>query len=164
MERILQKYIEPLSDGELNYLIKTEAADRVRFFRVYLFLMGLAVMVSFGGVFFYVDDTVHNGFTTLHFLFSTGVLLAIINISTWLTWIIFHRNIQLDIRYKTKTTERTQVNKKLCIEKTRACYCYIDSKIKHCIEVNYFDYLRLNAGDEICIEYATRSKMYLGYY
>jgi hypothetical protein len=43
-------------------------------------------------------------------------------------------------------------------------FFYLSSAIKLSIEVEEYDYRRLEKGDEVNIEYTTFSQMYLGYF
>ena len=72
--------------------------------------------------------------------------------------------MQWDIRDRTKTIEISHVTRKLHVVAKNAYYFYIDSLIKLSIEVCPEDYYRINEGDEVCIEYTTHSKNYLGYF
>ena len=45
-----------------------------------------------------------------------------------------------------------------------AWYFYLDSRVKLSIEVSQDDYYNIDEGDEVCIEYTTHSKQYLGYF
>jgi hypothetical protein len=95
---------------------------------------------------------------------SAGILLALSSFSTYVTYRINLRKIQLDINDGTKTIEISHVTRKLYFPSQNTYFVYLDSKIKMSIEVKYEDYLRLGEGDEVCIEFTTHSRQYLGYF
>jgi len=92
------------------------------------------------------------------------VLLSISMFSTYVTYRINLRKIQLDINDGTKTIETNRITRKVYVRTKNTCYFYIDSKITMSIEVSVNDFERMNEGDEVSIEYATHSGLYLGYF
>jgi heme/copper-type cytochrome/quinol oxidase subunit 3 len=98
------------------------------------------------------------------FFFTAGILLFISSFATYVTYRINLRRVQLDIRDKTKTIEISHVMRKLQIPAKNTYHLYIDSTIKLSIEVSYEDYVRMAVGDEVCIEFTTHSREYLGYF
>ena len=85
-------------------------------------------------------------------------------VTTYIAYRTYPRKTQLDIQEKTKTIEKIHIVKKVHIATRDTYHFYIDSKIKLSIEVSHEDYLLLNVGDEVSIEYTTHSREYLGYF
>jgi hypothetical protein len=81
-----------------------------------------------------------------------------------MTYRVYLRNVQRDIKNKTKTIETCMVTKKLFVATSGSYYFYIASAVKLNIEVTIDDYEMIQEGDEINIEYTTYSKQYLGYF
>ena len=160
----VKRYIEPLDDGELKFLEKKESKERSQYYKVFQLLMFLSFIIPFAGAWYRAYDGAPNAFSGTKFFFTAGVLLSISSVSTYITYRINLRKVQLDIQDRTKTIEISHIIRKLHIAAKNTYYFYIDSKIKLSIEVSYNDYERMSAGDEICIEYTTHSRQYLGYF
>jgi uncharacterized membrane protein len=164
MSTEIQRYREPLDHNELLFLEKRETKDRKTYFRVYRLLMILSFVIPFVGAWYRAYDGAPNAFSPIRFFFSAAVLLGISSLATYITYRVNLRNIQLDLKEQTKTIETSQISRKLFVLARNTCYFYITSHVKMSIEVSADDYERLNEGDEISIEYATHSKLYLGYF
>ncbi len=160
----LQKYIEPLNESELTFLIKKEARERRQYYKTFRMLMILSFIIPFAGAWYRAADGAPNAFSPTKIFFSAGVLLSICSVSTYLTYRINLKRVQQDIHDRTKTIELSPITRKLHISMKNAYYFYIDSAVKLSIEVtpDFFD--SLNEGDEVCIEYTTHSQLYLGYF
>lgn len=164
MVRELKRYTEPLEVDELSFLEKKESKDRSQYYRVYQLLMFLSFIIPFAGAWYRATDGAPNAFSPTKFFVSAGILLFISTLSTYMTYRINLRRIQLDIVDKTKTIEISHVTSKLYFPSQSTYFFHIDSKIRMSIEVSYEDYVRLGEGDEVAIEYTTHSKQYLGYF
>jgi len=160
----IQQYIEPLDYTELQFLEKKELKDRGQYYRVFRLLMLLSFIIPFAGAWYRAYDGAPNAFSAVKFFVTAGVLLSISSVSTYLTYRVNLKKIQQDIHYKTKTIEISHVTRKLHIPAKDAYHFYIDSNVKLSIEVTAADFERLNTGDEVCIEYTTHSRQYLGYF
>lgn len=160
----LQRYTEPLELEELIFLEKKESTERKQYFKVYRLLMFMSFLIPFIGSWYRATEGAANAFSYLRFFVSAGILLFISSFATYLSYYVYLRKIQLDLRYKTKTIETNHITRKLYVATKKAYYFYIDSAIKLSIEVAYSDYTRLKEGDEVSIEYSTHSKLYLGYF
>ena len=160
----LQQYIEPLAPDELKFLTDKEQKDRKQYFRVFDLLMLLSFIIPFAGAWYQAYDGAPNAFSPFRYFFSVGVLLSLSTFSTYVTYRVNLRKIQLDIRDSTKTVETNRITRKVYVGTKKACYFYIDSKITMSIEVSMNDFERLAEGDEVSIEYATHSGLYLGYF
>jgi hypothetical protein len=160
----LQRYVEPLNSDELKFLERKESTERAQYYKVFQLLMILSFIIPFVGAWYRAYDGAPNAFSTTKFFFTASVLLFISSFSTYLTYCVNLRKVQLDLRDRTKTIEVSHVTRKLQIPSKKAYYLYIDSTIKLSIEVSYEDYVLRNEGDEVCIEYTTHSKLYLGYF
>jgi hypothetical protein len=160
----LQRYIEPLEIAEVQFLEKKELRDRSHYYKTYRLLMFLSFIIPFAAAWYRAYDGAPNAFSAPKFFAGAGVLLSISTFSTYITYRINLRKIQLDIRQRTKTIETSHIVRKLYVATKNAYYFYIDSKVKLSIEVSGNDYERMKEGDEISIEYTTHSKQYLGYF
>ncbi len=160
----LQRYTEPLEAEELAFLERRESKDRSQYYKVFQLLMFLSFIIPFAGAWYRATDGAENAFSPIKFFVSAGILLFISSISTYITYRVNLRRIQLDITDNTKTIEISHVKQKIYFPSSGTYYVYIDSKIKMSIEVKYEDYVRLAEGDEVSIEYTTHSKQYLGYF
>jgi hypothetical protein len=160
----LVRHIEPLEAEELEFLEKKESKDRTVYYRVFQLLMLLSFIIPFAGAWYRAADGMENAFSPIRFFAAAGTLLALSSVSTYITYRVNLRRIQLDIAGKTKTVEISHVTKKIYFPSKGAYYFYIDSQIKMSIEVSHEDYVLAKEGDEVCIEYTTHSKQYLGYF
>ncbi len=158
MRKELKKHMEPLEAEELAFLEQKESKDRSQYYRVFQLLMFLSFIIPFAGAWYRATDGSPNAFSPIKFFVAAGTLLSISSISTYVTYRVNLRKIQLDISHKTKTIEVSHVTSKLYFPSKSAYYFHIDSPIKMSIEVSYEDYARLGEGDEVCIEYTTYSK------
>jgi len=160
----VQRYQEPLDSSELGFLEKKEATERNQYYKVYRLLMFLSFVIPFAGAWYRAADGMPDAFSKTKFFFTAGLLLSISTFATYLTYRVNLRRIQLDIRDKTKTIEVSHVTRKLYLDVKKAYYFYTDSKVKLSIEVSASDYDNIHEGDEVCIEYTTHSRQYLGYF
>ena len=160
----LQRHIEPLGVSELTFLENKESKERNQYYKTFRMLMIMCFIIPFAGAWYRATDGAPNAFSKSKFFFAAGVLLSISSIATYITYRVNLRKLQLDLKDKTKTIEVNHVTRKLHVAAKDAWYFYLDSRIKLSIEVSYEDYQRIGEGDEICIEYTTHSKQYLGYY
>jgi hypothetical protein len=126
--------------------------------------MFLSFIIPFAAAWYRAYDGAPNAFSPAKFFAGAGVLLFISSFSTYVTYRVNLRKIQLDIRHKTKTIETSHITRKLYIGTKNSYHFYLDSKVKLSIEVSDSDYERMNEGDEVSIEYTTHSKQYLGYF
>lgn len=149
---------------ELIFLENKELKERGQYYKVYKWLMFLSFLFPFIGAWYRATEGAPNAFSMTRFFFSAALLLSISTIATYLSYRIYLRKVQLDLRFKTKTIERNHITRKLFVAPKKAYYFYIDSAIKMSIEVSFTDYELLKEGDEVSIEYATHSKFYLGYF
>lgn len=164
MLRELKKYTEPLEAEELAFLEKKESKDRNLYFRVFQLLMFLSFIIPFAGAWYRAADGMENAFSPVRFFSAAGTLLFLSSLSTYLTYRVNLRRVQLDIVDKTKTIEVSHVTRKTYFPAREEYFFYIDSSVKMSIEVSSEDYTRMKEGDEVCIEYTTHSKQYLGYF
>ena len=160
----LIKYHEPLEYSELVFLEKKEAKERKVYYKVYQILMFMSFILPFAGAWYRAYDGAPNAFSPSKFFVSAGILLFISTFSTYTTYRVNLRKVQMDIRDRTKTVEISHITRKLYLAVKDTYYFYIDSRIKLSIEVSANDYEHMNEGDEVAIEYTTHSKMYLGYF
>ena len=70
----------------------------------------------------------------------------------------------MDLLAQVKVIEVNQITRKQYMPQNNTYYFYIQSPARLSIEVTQQDFYRLNEGDEVSIEYALHSKLYLGYF
>jgi hypothetical protein len=160
----LQRHTEPLSENELHFLFVKERRERKQYYRVFRLLMIVSFVMPFITAWYRAAEGAPNAFSKMKFFVTATVLLFISVSSTYITYRVNLRKVQLDLKYRTKTIDINRITKKLYIATKNACYLYIDSGIKLSIEVSVADFERLNEGDEVSIEYTTHSRQYLGYF
>ena len=160
----LQRYTEPLDNSELSFLVRKEQKDRKQYYRVFDLLMVLSFIIPFAGAWYKAYDGAPNAFSAFRYFLSVGGLLFVFSLSIYVTYRINLYKVQLDIRDRIKTIETNHITRKVSIAANNTCYFYIDSKVKLSIEVSVTDYERMKEGDEVSIEYATHSGLYLGYF
>ncbi len=164
MSQAIAPYTEPLTPDEFSFLKKKEATERSQYYKVFRMLMFLSFIIPFAGAWYRAYDGAPNAFSATKFFFTAGILLFISSFSTYMSYRYNLRKLQQDIRNGTKTIETSHVTRKLYIPSKDAYYFYITSRNKLSIEVSADDYNNLGEGDEVCIEYTTYSRLYLGYF
>ena len=160
----LQQHTEALEVSELQFLIEKEQKDRKQYYRVFDLFMLLSFIIPFAGAWHRAYNGAPNAFSPLRYFLSVGVLLSLSSFSTYVTYRVNLHKVQKDIKNRTKTIQTNHITRKVSIPARNACYFYIDSKIKLSIEVSAADYENMKVGDEVSIEYATHSGLYLGYF
>ncbi len=157
-------YHEALNESELVFLERKEARERRTYYKVYRVLMFMSFLMPFAGAWHRAYIGAPNAFSAFRYFFITGILLFICTFATFVTYRINLRQVQLDIKHKTKTIEVNHITRKLYVAAKNTYHFYIDSRIKLSIEVSANDYEHMKEGDEVAIEYTTHSKLYLGYF
>ena len=160
----LQRYVEPLSEGELSFLLRKEQKERRVYYKVFRILMIVSFVAPYIGAWYRVAEGAPNAFSYPRFFVAAGILLSISSFSTWLTYRYNLRKLQLDILHRTKTIDTIHITRKIHVLQNSTYYFYIDSATKLSIEVSSTDFERLSEGDEVSIEYTTYSREYLGYF
>ncbi len=160
----LHYYTEPLNGDELRFLKQKELSERSQYYKVFKVLMFFSFLFPFLGAWYRAAEGAENAFSPVRFFVACAVFLFISIFGVYMSYRVFLRNVQRDIKYKTKTVEKSQVTKKTYIQSTDSYYLYINSSVKLSIEVSREDFNFINEGDEVNIEYATFSKHYFGYF
>ena len=153
-----------MEQDELEFLEKKEAKDRKLYYKLFQLMMFLCFIISYAVAWYRALKGHEFAFSPARFFISVGILLSISFITTYIAYLLDLRKVQQDIINKTKTIEQNHIINKVYFPAKDAYYFYLDSRIKLSIEVSHTDYLRMNVGDEVCIEYTTHSKQYLGYF
>ena len=149
---------------ELQFLERKESKERTQYYKVFQMLMVLSFIIPFAGAWYRATDGAPNAFSPSKFFVTASILLFISSFSTYMTYRLNLRKVQLDLRQKTKTIEISHVTRKLQVPTNSTYHLYLDSTIRLSIEVTYEDFVRLDEGDEVCIEYTSNSRQYLGYF
>ena len=160
----LVKYREPLDKDELAFLRRKEEKERKQLFQIAKVFMVLCFVCPFVVAWFRALDGQEHPFSMVQYFL--GVLFLMVFSMTGIYWGYYHnlRKVQQDIRFQTKTVERTFITRKQYMPRSNAYFFYLSSAVKLSIEVQEYDYRRLDTGDEVNIEYTTFSKLYLGYF
>jgi hypothetical protein len=98
------------------------------------------------------------------FFTSAGTFLLLSLVALWSTYRLYLRKVKDDIAAGTKIIEKARITRKQYMPRNNTFFFYINSAIRICIEVNEEVYRNRKIGDEVCIEYTTHSKLYLGYF
>ncbi len=160
----LQRYTEALEPGELDFLLKKESKERKMYYKIFSILMVMSFVLPFAGAWYQAFDGAPNAFSPVRYFGSVILMLFISSAATYGSYYINQRNLQLDIKERTKTIDTIRITRKLYVAVKKTYYFYIDSRIKLNIEVSANDFERLKEGDEVSIEYTTHSQQYLGYF
>lgn len=160
----IKKYKEPLNDKELDFLEKKELKDRRQYYAVYRALMVISFVVPFITSWYRAYEGAPNAFSYVKFFFTATVLLGISTTAVYASYRYYHRNLQLDLRERTKTIETNQITKKTFVATKNTYHFYTNSPTTLSIEVSAEYYTALKEGDEVSMEYTTHSRLYLGYF
>jgi len=160
----LQLYTEHLTAEEFAFIQATELRNRAMYFKVFRLLMIVSFVLPFITAWYRAYDGAPNAFSYPRFFLSAGILVFISAFSTYMSYRVYHRGLQKDMRFRTKTIETCHITKKVYVEVDQTCYLYLSSPTRLSIQVSADDYLSYSDGDEVSIEYATHSKEYLGYF
>lgn len=160
----LVTYREPLNRDEVSFLRRKEEKDRRQIYRIMRVFLMLCFIVPFIVAWFRAFAGQNNPFSFGYYFL--GVLFLACFSFAGIYWGYYHnlRRVQLDLKYRTKTVERTFITRKQYMPANNSYFFYLSSAVKLSIEVEEQDYRRLEKGDEVSIEYTTFSKMYLGYF
>jgi hypothetical protein len=160
----LVKYREPLNRDEISFLRRKEEKDRKQIYRIMRVFMILCFLCPFLVAWLRAFDGQENPFSFTAYFF--GVLFLACFSAAGIYWGYYHnlRKLQLDLKHQTKTIERAFITRKQYMPLNNSYFFYLSSAVKLSIEVEEYDYRRLDRGDEVSIEYTTFSKMYLGYF
>ncbi len=160
----LIQYREPLNRDELAFLKKKEERERKQLYKIIRVFMILCFVCPFIVAWFRAIAGFENPFSPLNYFL--GVLFLILFSGFGIYWGYYHnlRKVQLDIRKGTKTIERTYITRKQYMPSSNSYFFYLTSAVKLSIEVDEYDFRRLEKGDEVSIEYTTFSRIYLGYF
>jgi len=158
------QYIEPLSVDELQFLQVMELKDRKMYYKVYNILMVMSFVIPFIGSWYRAVDGTPNAFSKLHFFLTAGVLLAISTAGIYVSYHIFLRKIQADIKHKTKTIDTCVILRKQYMPQNNAYYFFINSTDKLSIEVPPELFHSMVVGDELSLEFTTHARLYLGFF
>lgn len=134
------------------------------YYRIFRLLMIGSFLFPFMGSWVRAFEGAPNAFSIPRFFVSVVILLGISFTAMWFAYKANLGKVHADIKHRTKTIETAQILRKQYMHRSDAYYFYISSRDKMSIEVSHEDYHRLDTGDEVNIEFATHSKLYLGYF
>ncbi len=154
----------PLSDAEVDMLSQKEHADRLQYYKAFRALMVFCFVISFLTSWYRAFDGAPNAFSYLRFFVTTGILLFIVTAATYASYSYYHRTLQQDLKERTKTIETHRITKKVFIPANNTFHLYTTSRTSLSIEVSPEYFAALGEGDEVSLEFATHSRLYLGYF
>lgn len=158
------RYLEPMQEDELAFLKRKEVRDRRQFYRTIRILLLICFILPFAMAWGTAIAGLENPFSYGSYFTGVGVLLFLTLGGAWMAYRSNLYKIYLDLSRGTKTIERSIITRKRFMAQTNTCFFYLNSPVKLSIEVSQQDYERLDAGDEINIEYSTHSRAYFGYF
>lgn len=158
------KYREPLSNDELSFLQKKEEKERKQFYKVARVFMIMSFICPFVVAWFRALEGSENPFSITYYFGSVLFLMGFSGLGLYWGYYNNLRKVQQDITNGTKTIERTFITRKQYMPLKNSYFFYLSSAVKLSIEVNEYDFRRLENGDELNIEYTTYAKLYLGYF
>ena len=155
---------EPLSSNELEFLklqLKSAKRSFVGFFSKFVIVI---FVLSFVLSFYKAASGNQNAFSASAYFATTTLFLLISALGVYIVFLLFHRNLMLDIRQARKTIEPCHISRKQFMPHNNTYHFYIDSA--HCLSVQVpkADYDRMNPGDELSIEYSCHSGIFFGYF
>lgn len=164
MNHEVLRYQEPLEPSELDFLRRKVAQDRKQFYKVLRVLLILCFVCPFIVAWIRALVGAPNPFSYTFYFLGVGFLLIFSGTTAYISYYYFLRKTELDLRSNQKIIERTHITGKRYMPQTNSFHFYLDSPTRLSIEVSEPDYLALEEGDEVNIEYTSVSKMYLGYF
>lgn len=164
MNHEVLRYQEPLEPSELDFLRRKVAQDRKQFYKVLRVLLILCFVCPFIVAWIRALVGAPNPFSYAFYFLGVGFLLIFSGTTAYISYYYFLRKTELDLRSNQKIIERTHITGKRYMPQTNSFHFYLDSPTRLSIEVSEPDYLALEEGDEVNIEYTSVSKMYLGYF
>ena len=160
----LQLFKEPLNEGEIAFLKGKERNDRKQYYRVFTILMIASFVLAFAGAWYRAIDGDEAAFSYSKFFISVTALLFLSVGGVYTAYRVNLRKVQQDIKELTKTIEVTHITRKQYMPRNDLYFFYLSSKTLLNIEVTFDQYHLFNTGDEVNIEYATHSKLILGFF
>lgn len=169
MNAALKKYVDDLSPDELDFLVRKVAKQERTLKRILWIMMGGAIVFAFGGAWENkkkepMMPPFETVFSWQNYFITLGLLLIIF---TLILRLLRHSELQKlkkDIRQKKKIIERVLIQKKTFLPHNNTFHFYLDSLSKISIQVSEDDFMQMDEGDEICIEYSQNAEVYFGYF
>ncbi|GAA4455731.1 hypothetical protein [Rurimicrobium arvi] len=162
-------YLEALTPSELAFLQK-KAGKQVRTYRllVRILLIG-AVCISFAGGWKNVRSDKWPFNTVTVFSWENYFITLLILCVLFLFAVRFSRRTELskiikDMKQRVKVVERVMIEKKTFLPHNNTFHFYLNSATRLSIQVEEQDFMILNEGDEINIEYSRNAGVYFGYF
>jgi|GEM_PF-314579 len=170
-------YQEPMTFSELSFLREKEQKERRTFFRTVRNMAVLMIIIpACGGILIESisrsNDTPElarwrareEPYPYLYYLTGMGFLLLLLLVASYISYNRTLKQLLKDIRSGYKTIEKTEIDRKQFIAANRTYHFYLKSTFRLSIEVSKEDFELYREGDEINIEYSTRSRIYFGYF
>lgn len=154
---------------ELDFLRK-KAGKQHRMYKLLQKLMFLgAVLISFAGGWKNIRSEEWPFDMITVFSWENYLITVFCLISLFLISLRFSRNSELskirrDLRQKLKIVERVMIERKTFLPHNNTFHFYLNSPEKLSIQVDETDFMLLQEGDEISIEYSKNAKVYFGYF
>ena len=158
------RYDEPLSNEELDFLLKKRDKERKQFFRILSVLMVISFVIPFAGAWYLAADGSENAFSVLRYFGFTAFLLSFSGLAVYVSHGLSLRKLNLDIKTGIKTVELSHVVRKQYMPQNKSYHFYIDSANRLSVEVSQDEFYNMDVGDEISIEFTTHANIFLGYF
>lgn len=163
-QEITPIYHEPLEPGEVDFLRRKVAQERRQFYKVLRVLLIMCFICPFLVAWIRALVGAPDPFSYKAYFLGVGFLMGFSGVTSYISYHYFLRKTELDLRSNQKLVERAHITGKRYMPQTNSYHFYLDSPTKLTIEVSEPDYLALEEGDEVNIEYTSVSKLYLGYF
>jgi hypothetical protein len=170
-------YEEPMNESELSFLKKKEEKEKRTFIRTVRNLSVLFVIIPCCLGIIMESITRRNDTAAMaavreeqdphvyqYYFFGMLFLLLLVGVGSFVSYNRTLKRLSKDIRVGKKTVEQTIVSRKQFIESNNTYHFYLNSTFRLSIEVSKEDYESYAEGDEINIEYSSKSKNYFGYF
>lgn len=164
-----QRYFEALTVPELDFLERKAGKQNRVYGLLQKWMLAGSLLISFAGGWKNIRSE-HPPYETItvfsweNYLITVLCLVVLFLLSIW-----FSRNSELskirkDLRQKVKVVERVMIERKTFLPHNNTFHFYLNSREKLSIQVEEADFMLLQEGDEINIEYSKNAKVYFGYF
>ena len=162
--RNLPVHTESLNLSERQFIMRRARHEGRQLYKVARILLVLCFLIPFLLAWLWAFDGAPDPFSPKRYFLGVLLLGSLAGGGVYIAYRNVLHPLQVDLRLGTKTIERAHLIRKVYMLQNNTHYFYLDSPTKLSIEASPEDYARYDEGDEVNIEYTTRSHIYLGYY
>lgn len=164
-----ERYFEALTVSEIDFLQRKAGKQHRVYGLLQKCMLAGAVLISFAGGWKNVRSEQAPYETITVFSWENYLLTLICLVVLFLLSLYFSRNTELsklrkDLRQKLKVVEKVMIERKTFLPHNNTFHFYLNSREKLSIQVEEADFMLLQEGDEINIEYSKNAKVYFGYF